>query len=315
MYFQHCLCYQTKVAEWRPAMKLSIAVVTMNRALQLQQALLSCLNCNLPDETEFVIIDNASTDNTENVVHTVLCGTNFIYEKMETNLGCGGGRNYAFQKCNGDYMYVLDDDAYIEDRNLFHKALSILENDKAIVSLSTQIFDCMLDCNRVLIDEMVPYKNGLYKCHMFYGGSHFLRKSFFTEPPYLANKYGREELMPSLMVWDAKKVNAVDMSTSIIHNPTVNRWEYEKNLANREIVINDCAIKFAVKKMMYPLIFQPLVLMAFKMRCKKHLSMYDQWETKVKDIITKTTTETPISYKLRVRTVVELYKNYGMAAF
>ena len=49
-------------------MKLSIAVVTMNRSIQLIEALDSCLTCNLPNDTEFVIIDNASTDDTEQKV-------------------------------------------------------------------------------------------------------------------------------------------------------------------------------------------------------------------------------------------------------
>ena len=44
-------------------MDLSICVVTMNRANQLKEALESCLACELPIKTEFVIIDNASCDN------------------------------------------------------------------------------------------------------------------------------------------------------------------------------------------------------------------------------------------------------------
>ena len=52
-------------------MKLSICVVTMNRANQLSEALQSCLLCELPRETEFVIIDNASTDHTEQVVKEI----------------------------------------------------------------------------------------------------------------------------------------------------------------------------------------------------------------------------------------------------
>ena len=48
--------------------KLSIGVVTMNRAAQLKEALESCLACQLPAKTEFIIIDNASTDNTEEIV-------------------------------------------------------------------------------------------------------------------------------------------------------------------------------------------------------------------------------------------------------
>ena len=43
-------------------MKLSIALVTMNREEQLINAINSCLLCELPVETEFVIIYNCSED-------------------------------------------------------------------------------------------------------------------------------------------------------------------------------------------------------------------------------------------------------------
>ena len=88
-------------------MKLSIAVVTMNRSKQLLEALESCAACELPTDTQFVIVDNASTDETENMVKGFFA-TNpfpFYYEKMTENIGCGRGRNYAYSKCSGDYCY------------------------------------------------------------------------------------------------------------------------------------------------------------------------------------------------------------------
>lgn len=48
--------------------KLSICVITMNRREQLVEALASCLLCKIPKDTQFVVVDNGSTDNTENDV-------------------------------------------------------------------------------------------------------------------------------------------------------------------------------------------------------------------------------------------------------
>lgn len=50
---------------------LSIVVITWNRSKQLAEALGSCFACDLPEDTEFVIIDNASTDDTEAVVSSL----------------------------------------------------------------------------------------------------------------------------------------------------------------------------------------------------------------------------------------------------
>ena len=97
-------------------MKLTIAVVTMNRAMQLKEALESCLACVLPFETEFVIIDNASSDNTKEVVKEIFEKTScrVYYEKLPENIGAGAGRNYAFSKATGEFVYALDDDAVID---------------------------------------------------------------------------------------------------------------------------------------------------------------------------------------------------------
>ena len=78
-------------------MDLSIIIVTMNRAEQLSEAVQSCLNCNLPKDTEFIIIDNASVDNTSEIVRRIKEQTHYciVYEKLEENLGVGGGRNRA----------------------------------------------------------------------------------------------------------------------------------------------------------------------------------------------------------------------------
>lgn len=97
--------------------KLTIGIVTMNREEQLAEALYSCLRTDLPNETEFVVIDNASTDNTEKIVKEILTnsGYEYYYEKLPENIGCGRGRNYAFSKSCGSYYYSLDDDAVIDE--------------------------------------------------------------------------------------------------------------------------------------------------------------------------------------------------------
>lgn len=72
--------------------KLTIGLVTMNRERQVAEAIQSCLHSNLPAETEFVVIDNASTDNTEAVVQAILDSSNYsyVYHKTMSNIGAGG---------------------------------------------------------------------------------------------------------------------------------------------------------------------------------------------------------------------------------
>lgn len=80
-------------------MKLSIGLVTMNRERQVAEAIQSCLQSNLPNETEFVVINNASTDNTETVVKSILdsSGYPYVYYKTESNIGAGGGEPFILR--------------------------------------------------------------------------------------------------------------------------------------------------------------------------------------------------------------------------
>ena len=300
-------------------MKLTIAVVTMNRAMQLKEALESCLACVLPSETEFVIIDNASSDNTEEIVKESFEKTNYslYYEKLPENLGVGGGRNYAFSKATGEFFYVLDDDAVIDtskNDRFFADALEILENNTDIITLTTQIYDTAWKDYRLQASERNKLQEGLYVCKMFCGGSHYLRTSFFDPQPYFNNKYGYEEIPPSLKVFDAKKLNVFACDLQIIHKPAVNKWIFSDE-KNHALLINECSVQYAVKKMMYPTVFTPLLWLAYKKRAKKYLSNVPNGMKKSKELVRETVKKNKINYKIKISTVAEMYRRFGLSVF
>ena len=51
---------------------LSIVILTMNRKEQVIEALESCMASKLPKDTEFVIVDNNSSDGTGDVIKTYI---------------------------------------------------------------------------------------------------------------------------------------------------------------------------------------------------------------------------------------------------
>lgn len=299
-------------------MKLSICVITMNRAKQLKEALESCLACELPKETEFVVVDNASTDNTEQAVCEALnnCGYHYYYEKLAENLGVGGGRNYAYQKACGKYVYMLDDDAVIDSEDkvgFFVKAIEILDSYPDIVTLTTQIYDTAWKKNRVTVDGP-KISNGLYKKPMFCGGSHFIRKSFYASSPYLPNKYGYEEIPPSLMAMNSRKINAFCPELSIIHKPSVNKWNYDDN-RNHDLLVKDVALPYAIRKMMYPKFFLPVLKLANIKRRKKHLKNIQNSRKRMKDIIKTFCDEYPINEKIKFSTVCRMFNDFKLSIF
>ena len=290
----------------------------MNRAEQLKEALESCLACTLPEQTEFVVIDNASTDHTEKTVHEVLknCGYTYYYEKLAENLGVGGGRNYAFSKANGEYVYMLDDDAVVDESNyerFFTKAVEILDQMPLIATLTTQIYDVVWQKNRALESGPV-LSEGIYKCIMFCGGSHFLRKSFYKTEPYLPNKYGHEEIPPALRAMNAGMVNACCPELLVIHKPAINKWNYSDE-KNHEIIINGIAFPYAIKKMMYPVIARPLLYLANRRRIKLYLSYVNDAEVRVKTAAKRFCDEYPIKEKISIKTLCGMFRDFKLSVF
>lgn len=298
--------------------KLTIAVITMNRADQLKEALESCLACRLPEKTEFVIIDNASTDHTQQVVAQVMegCGYPYYYEKLPKNIGAGAGRNAYFSKAKGEFVYGMDDDAVIaaeQNPDFFIKAIDIMERNPKIGALATQVFDTAWNCNRQTVDGL-QISTGVYKCKTFCGGSHFLRKGAFEKPPYFPNTYGYEELPPSLLVMDAGLLNVFVPELLVIHKPKVNKWDWtdEKNHA---LLANECAVPYAIKKMMYPGVFQPLVFLAYTARVHKYLGKYPQAAKKCRQLVGETMEKYKLDQRIKVKTVVKMCKDFGLAIF
>ncbi len=297
--------------------KLTIGLVTMNRAEQLAEALRSCLNASLPNETEFVVIDNASVDNTEQIVKEILSnsGYAYYYEKLSENIGCGRGRNYAYSKSSGEYYYSLDDDAVIDEpcRDFFAYAIRLLDENTEIVTLTTQIYDTAWEDNR-LKETAVKLQDDLYECKTFCGGSHFLRRSFFEGAPYFSNEYGFEEIPPSLYVADAGFKNVFCSSIRVIHKPKTNKWDY-RDERNQEILIKECVLQYAIKKAIYPAIVTPVLWLAYKARCRRHLKQVSDWKQRADALRKQTEHRTAKLRRIRMRTVTRLYKKFGKAAF
>ncbi len=296
---------------------LTIGIVTYNRAEQLKNALQSCLACVLPSNTEFVIIDNASTDNTETVVNEILenSGYNFYYEKLNENVGCGRGRNYAFSVSNGEYYYSLDDDAVIDKNNLdfFTKALGILDENPEIATLTTQIYDTAWQDNR-MYPSSIKIGDDLYECFMFCGGSHFLRRKVFSTEPYFANLYGYEEIPPSLYAADKGFKNVFYSAVRIIHMPKVDKWN-KTDKKNHRLLVNEFVLQYVFKKHIFPSIFTPIVYAAYKMRVAKYLKGKPNNKRYIKEAFAAVEENAKLLGRIKSKTVIMLFKKFGLAVF
>jgi len=110
-------------------LEITIIIPTRNRAEILKKTLDSINNLNSFDlEWEVLIIDNASTDDTKDVVNRISKESNYpiryIYEK---NVGLHFARNRAVTETKSNIVAYLDDDVVVEP-NWLKGAVCIREN-------------------------------------------------------------------------------------------------------------------------------------------------------------------------------------------
>jgi glycosyltransferase involved in cell wall biosynthesis len=108
---------------------ISITIITHNREKYIAEAIESVLDQSFKD-WELIIIDDASTDNTAEVVAKYLVQDHRIkFHSENVNLGITKARNLALQLTQGKYVAVLDSDDVWIDSDKLQKQYHFLENN------------------------------------------------------------------------------------------------------------------------------------------------------------------------------------------
>ncbi len=92
--------------------KVSIVIPVYNTSKFLEKSILSALNQTYKN-TQIIVINDGSTDNSEDLITSLLINNKFEYYKKE-NGGLSSARNYGLNYVNGDYVFFLDSDDFIE---------------------------------------------------------------------------------------------------------------------------------------------------------------------------------------------------------
>ena len=102
-------------SEGRP--KLSVCVSTYNRAEWLRHSLRGIVEsvqlCS--ENVEILVVDNASTDHTPDVMQAFLSVSNLKYHRNEVNVGMLGNLAVTSKLASGEYVWILGDDDLIRE--------------------------------------------------------------------------------------------------------------------------------------------------------------------------------------------------------
>ena len=294
--------------------KLTIAVLTMNRAEQMRHAVESCLDSALPVDTQFLIVDTASTDHTQRVVSELKDKSRYalLYNRLSENRGVGGGRNVCFDLAEGEYLYILDDDAEIPiecNQTFFIKALKYLDKNKDVMTLTTRIEDNVYG-KRTPIEAKNLSKDGLPCVYSFQGGSTFLRKEYFQSPLFMNIMYGHEEVSVAMHVMDEGYYNVYMSEIYVNHLPKIDKWKINKNHINLGGISN----LYAIKSMLYPAIFRLPLWIVFMLRLRRYRIKDKAMLAEKKEARIKFMMDNKLE-KIRVLTVIKALKEFGITVF
>lgn len=98
-------------------MHFSFIIPTYNRGYCIENTLQSIFNQSFTDY-EIIVIDDASSDNTSEIIKRYSNLPNFKYIKLETNGGVNIARNTGIKNAKGNWIILLDSDDRLTSNGL-----------------------------------------------------------------------------------------------------------------------------------------------------------------------------------------------------
>ena len=122
--------------------KISIIIPVYNREKEIEKCLESVINQKNIEEIEVIIINDGSTDNSENIILNYIQNHQKIDIKyiQKENEGIAKTRNLGIKKANGKYIMFVDSDDYI-DKNLTEKLDKYINEDVDLIKFKLQRVD------------------------------------------------------------------------------------------------------------------------------------------------------------------------------
>lgn len=162
-------------------MNIVVSIVEFNTVNLLKKCLDTLFNKKWKNNLAVWVVDNASSDNSVEMVEKNFPKVNII--KSEKNVGFGAGHNIVFKKVKADYFIVLNSDTEIED-DIFDGMVDFMEQNKTCGISSCKVigFDGKLQPNGGDLPFGKALINWLFNLD-FMGGESFHRndKEYYSK--------------------------------------------------------------------------------------------------------------------------------------
>ncbi len=139
-------------------MEVSVVVTTYNRACMVAEAIDSILRQTFED-FELIVVDNFSTDNTEDIIKTYT-DKRIRYFRHQNNGLIAVNRNYGIKQAQGEYIAFCDDDDLWYPEKL-DRCLNSLRQDKDIILVCHDV-NVIYKGGAIRVDICGPYVEPMY---------------------------------------------------------------------------------------------------------------------------------------------------------
>jgi len=110
-------------------MRVSIIITSYNYSMYLERCLRSCLSQNFSkNDYEVIVVDDASTDNTVDILNKFKYYPNFRFIINKKNVGVAKTANIGISSCLGRYFIRVDADDYV-NRDMLYFMVRYMESN------------------------------------------------------------------------------------------------------------------------------------------------------------------------------------------
>jgi glycosyltransferase involved in cell wall biosynthesis len=229
---------------------VSVCTITYKHAEFIKETIDGVLMQEVDFPIEFIIADDNSPDNTEEIVRDYIQnhpkGGLIKYTKHSTNKGMMGNFIWALEQCKGKYIALCDGDDYWTDPKKLEKQVSVLEENENLAICSHRIKVLSDDDTRAFnsrrLTGEIELENELFN-HPLHTCSVVFRNKIEHILPKLTNKKllsGDRLLLSQLMLFNNAYVLEDSMAVHIRHQGGISQSKTNRDLINfsyNEIVI------------------------------------------------------------------------------
>jgi glycosyltransferase involved in cell wall biosynthesis len=120
--------------------RVSVIVPVYNTGKYVEKCLNSLTNQTIKDELEIIIINDGSTDNSEEVIKEYIKNQKrqeLIKYYAKQNEGIAKTRNFGVEKATSEYIMFVDSDDYV-DVKLVEKLMPYIDNNVDLIKFKLQ---------------------------------------------------------------------------------------------------------------------------------------------------------------------------------